>query len=172
GCVPDPVGPVTCGSSVQTRRRLGYKSGSFDPSNYGVEDPRSSAGVVGSWVTSFRSSIIRRTTPMSGYDSLPRSGLLEQPKYPINDSELLGDFPTLITTASQQGQLPVADKHARPKAGDSTSALRAQAVLQIDTIYAVQSCSGRIPLKWVTAHAGDITGYGEAVLGGAGLNAG
>src|SRR6516162_11285349 len=79
GCVPDPVGPVTCGSSVQTRRRLGCRSGSFDPSSYGVEDPRSSAGVVGSWVTSFRSSIIRRTTPMSGYDSLPRSGLLEQP---------------------------------------------------------------------------------------------
>src|SRR5215471_1625355 len=45
----------------------------------------------------------------------------------------------------------VADKHARPKAGDSTSTLRAQAVLQIDTIYALQSSSGRIPLQWVTA---------------------
>src|SRR5215472_8649463 len=50
-----------------------------------------------------------------------------------------------------RANLRVADKHARPNAGDSTSALRAQAVLQIDTIYAVQSSSGRIPLRWVTA---------------------
>ena len=83
----------------------------------------------------------------------------------------------------------VDDKHARPKAGDSTSAPRAQAVLEIDTIYAVQSSSGRIPSKWVTAveknaqidvlvrntdpgACGGTTGYGEAVLGGADLNAG
>ena len=31
-----------------------------------------------------------------GIRLLPRSGLLEQPLHPINDSELLGDFPTVI----------------------------------------------------------------------------
>jgi len=62
------------------------------------------------------------------------------------------DFPTLITTASQQGQLPSRRQTHTPESrGQYIRAYRAQAVLEIDTIYAVQSSSGRIPLEWVTA---------------------
>jgi hypothetical protein len=41
----------------------------------------------------------------------------EEPKYPMKVHELLGDFPTLIATASQRDQLPSDRRSTKRSAG-------------------------------------------------------